>query len=118
MKTLITGSREIKDIDFVFNILNKEIKKEDILIHGGALGVDLSAEVWCQKNKVKSIIIRPIFQDKKEYYLYRNAEMVGMCDKVIAIWNGVSRGTEFTIKYAQARKKLVSIFIYKNDENK
>jgi hypothetical protein len=113
MKILITGSREIKDIDFVFNILYKEIKKEDTLIHGGALGVDLSAEAWCQKNNIKSLIIKPILQDKKEYYLYRNAEMVGMCDKVIAIWDGMSRGTAFTIKYAQARKKPVTIFIYK-----
>ena len=36
--------------------------------------------------------------------------MVGMCDKIIAFWNGESRGTKFTYEYAQKRGKDVKVF--------
>ncbi len=54
--------------------------------------------------------MKAIHPEKREYYLHRNAEMVGMCDRVIAFWDGVSRGTKFTIDYAKARNLDVKIF--------
>lgn len=113
MKILITGSRKTTNVNFIFDILNKEIDKRDtsnIIIHGGAIGTDSIAEAWCKHNNVKSIIVRPIFESKKEYYLYRNCEMISMCDKVLAFPAEQSVGTYFTIRYARARGKDLKVF--------
>lgn len=112
MNILITGSRGIANVDFIYNKLNLCVdKSKDVIIHGGAGGVDSIAEAWCKQNNVQSIIVRPIFPSKNEYYLYRNTEMVGMCDKCIAFWDGKSRGTKFTHEYANRRNKFVEVFI-------
>lgn len=109
MKILITGSRKFKDYNLIFDTLRKELKEGDIIIHGGAIGVDDIAKMYSEENNVTQVIIRPIYPNKKEYYLHRNAEMIGMCDRVIAFWDGDSRGTEFTIRYARARKLDVKV---------
>ena len=107
---LITGSRKIADVSWVFKILKKELKEGDVIIHGGAKGADSIAQAFCNENNFCSVIMRPIYPSKKEYYLYRNAEMVGMCDRVIAFWDGQSRGTWFTINYARKRKLDVKLY--------
>ena len=101
---LITGSRNITDVSFVFNILRKELKEGDVIIHGGAKGADSIAQAFCDENNFRSVIMKPLYPSKKEYYLHRNAEMIGMCDRVIAFWDGKSRGTNFTVRYARKRK--------------
>lgn len=111
MKVLVTGSRKTTDVNFIFRMLNKHIDiKQDIIIHGDANGVDSIAESWCRQNDIKSIIIRPIYPSRREYYLHRNAEMIGMCDKCLAFWDGKSRGTKFTYQYAKKRNKQVEVF--------
>lgn len=110
MKILITGSRKFADVALVFKYLDENVNKfHDIIIHGGAPGVDSIAESWCQIHKVKSEIIRPLYPSKKDYYLHRNAEMIGMCDKCIAFWDEQSRGTKFTFQYAKKRNKEVIV---------
>jgi predicted Rossmann fold nucleotide-binding protein DprA/Smf involved in DNA uptake len=110
-KILITGTRKTNNVSFVFEKLNQEVDKtKDIIIHGGAEGIDSIAESWCKQNNVNSIIIRPIYPSQKIYYLHRNAEMIGMADKVIAFWDGESKGTKFTYQYAQKRGKELKIF--------
>jgi len=112
MKVLITGSRSIKLKEYIFYILDKNICEGDFIIQGGAVGVDLIVLDWCNQTNlnINFVTIKPVKVEKREYYLHRNAEMVGMCDKVIAIWDGKSGGTKFTIDYAKARKKPVLIF--------
>lgn len=107
---LVTGSRKINNVAFIFDTLKKELKEGDIIIHGGAEGVDNITQAFCNEHNFSSLIIKPIYPSKKEYYLHRNAEMVGMCDRVIALWDGASRGTDFTIRYAKARGKDVKVF--------
>ena len=108
VKILITGSRE--------NVNKKQIETfllglpaETTIIHGGAKGVDTTVEIKCKEIGVPTIIIRPINPSIKEHYLRRNAEMIGMCDEVVAFWDGESRGTKFTIDYAKKRSKRVTI---------
>ena len=111
MKILITGSRNIKIKEYIYYILDKETNDGDYIIQGGAEGADQIALDWCNDNisKVSFNTIRPI-NNKGIYYLHRNAEMVGMCDRVIAFWDGKSRGTDFTIRYAKARNIPVIIY--------
>ncbi len=109
---LITGSRSIKIKEYIYFILDKEIKSGDYVIQGGADGVDDIALDWCNDKRKENInfnTLRPI-NNKGVYYLHRNAEMIGMCDRVVAIWDGKSRGTDFTIRYAKARNIPVIIY--------
>ena len=107
---LITGSRSIINQSFVGDILRKELNEGDVLIHGGANGVDSIAQEFCDDNGFASVIVRPVDTFKGVYYLHGNAEMIGMCNRVIAFWDGKSRGTDFTVRYAKARKLDVQVF--------
>ena len=114
MKILITGSRSITDKELVFSILDKEIKKDDIIIHGGARGSDSIVKEYCNEKGNCCVVVRPIDPENGIYYLHRNAEMVGMCDRVIAFWDERSRGTKFTIDYAKKRKLEVKVYFTKH----
>jgi hypothetical protein len=111
---LITGSREGFDENDICKSLENYIDpQKDEIIHGGAPGVDTFAENWCKSNSCKSRVFRPVKGHIRSYYLHRNAEMVALCETVIAFWDGVSRGTKFTIDYADAREKEVIKIIKK-----
>ena len=121
MRVLITGSRSLNNERskyFIYFILKNRIDKEkDIVIHGGAPGVDMIAEEWCEYNKVQTKVVRPIHKNQSIYYLHRNAEMIGICDKVIAFWDNKSRGTQFTIDYARERGVPVEVLSFNQGEN-
>ena len=55
MKLLIVGSRNITDIDVSIYIP----QGVDLIISGGANGVDQLAEQYADKNRISKLIIRP-----------------------------------------------------------
>lgn len=118
MKLLVTGSRSFNDKEIVEEFFDNYEGNIELIIHGGARGADALAEKYAIKNNINSKVVRPIFPDKKEYYLHRNAEMVAMCDEVVAFWDGKSRGTMFTMQYAQARTKKVNLVLSKEARQK
>lgn len=106
MKLLIAGSRSIKNFD-----LSPYVPKyTEIIICGGADGVDSLAEKYADKNKISKLVLRPRY-DKygKAAPLKRNETMVDLADSVLIIWDGMSRGTAHTFKYAEAKKKAVTL---------
>ena len=114
-KILITGSRDFNDYKLFEDVLIKtycktfgDLKNIEI-IHGGATGADTLAHEFCENWTDNETIIRPVNLSISSYYLHRNAEMVAVCDEVLAFWDGKSRGTKFTIDYAKARGKPVKI---------
>ena len=107
-KILITGSRNWSDKELINSFVLK-FTGHDLIIHGGAKGVDSIIEELCNRINIETKIIRPVNPSIPSHYLYRNVEMITMCDKVIAFWDGESRGTKFTIDYAKSRNKEVLI---------
>ena len=106
MKLLIVGSRSIKDFDLTPHIPNET----SLIISGGAIGVDTLAEKYADNHSISKIIIKP------QYNIYgrgapikRNEEMVDMADEILVIWDGVSRGTDYTVKYAKKKNKSIKI---------
>ena len=104
MKILIAGSRSIESFQ-----LEEYIPDEvELIISGGAKGVDTLAEQYADKHKISKLILRP---DYKRYGkaapLIRNKKMIELADTVIVIWDGESRGTKFTIDYAKSIGKEV-----------
>ncbi len=106
MKLLIVGSRSISNFDLTPYIATDV----DTIISGGADGVDSLAEKYADINRISKFVLRP------RYDLYgrvaplkRNEVMVEMADAVLIIWDGQSKGTQYTLKYAKKMNKPVTL---------
>ena len=106
MKLLIVGSRSIEWFDISSYIPDSV----DLIISGGASGVDSIAEKYADDNRISKMIIRPRYDMYgKAAPLKRNEYMVDMSDEVLVVWDGKSRGTMYTVKYAEKKNKPINI---------
>ncbi len=107
MKLLIIGSRTISDFDLTRHIPDG-VK---LIISGGARGIDSVAEKYADDRGVEKLIIRPRYERfGRAAPLKRNEAMVDLADVVLAIWDGQSRGTKYTLNYARKNdKKIIEI---------
>lgn len=112
MKLLIAGSRGIENFD-----ISKYIPDNvDTIITGGAKSIDSLAEEFADKHKLSKIILRPQYKIYgKAAPLKRNEEMVLMADKILIVWDGKSKGTQYTINYAKKHNKDLTILKVKNE---
>lgn len=104
MKVLIVGSRSIRDFD-----LSPHVPEGvEVVISGGATGVDTLAEEYADRNRISKMILRPDYaRYGRGAPLKRNEEMVRLADVVLVIWDGISRGTKYTVDYAEKQGKRV-----------
>lgn len=109
MKLLIVGSRSIVDFDLE-GLVPDDV---DLIISGGARGMDTVAERYADSHSIPKLIIRPRYDRYgRGAPLRRNEEMVDLCDAVLAVWDGESRGTKYTLNYALTRnKKIIEIVV-------
>lgn len=113
MKLLIAGSRSITDYDISPYIPNDV----DLIISGGAGGVDTLAEKYADKNKISKLILRPQYNRfKRAAPLKRNEIMVDLCDRVLIFWDGISRGTVYTVNCAEKMNKQINIITIKQNK--
>lgn len=103
----MTGSRKFKNARVVSERLARLPKKNLVIVHGGATGVDTFAEKWAEDNKINMEIHRPDYDKYPGWIapLKRNTEMLDTKpDLVLAFWDGVSHGTKHTFTGACARE--------------
>ncbi len=107
-RVAIIGSRSIRSVDLSAYIPAEATQ----LISGGATGVDTLVEAYAHAHGIPIQVIRP------DYALYgrkaplvRNRQIVECADLVVAIWDGRSTGTTYTVDYANARGVPVRLFI-------
>ena len=106
MKLLVVGSRNIKDFDLTPYINSNA----DTIISGGANGIDTLAEQYADSHRLSKYILRPRYDlYGRSAPLKRNDHMVDIADAVLIIWDGKSKGTEHTLKYANKSGKPVTI---------
>lgn len=106
MKLLIVGSRSITDFD-ISPYIPDDV---ELIISGGARGIDTLAEQYADKMKISKLVLRPNYaRYKRGAPLKRNNKMVDMCDKVLVFWDGVSRGTKHTVDCAIHSGKDIEI---------
>lgn len=117
MKIAIVGSRPegLANPELVKTMVRayvEQLPKDSIIISGQALGVDTWAEQAAKEFGYKFIPFPAKWKTYGKSAGYRrNAEMVNEANKVVAFWNGRSRGTDHTINMARREQKLERVFI-------
>ncbi len=82
------------------------------IISGGARGIDTCAYMYAKKHHIPFYVFPPMYEMYgKAAPLIRDKQIVQNCDMVIAIWDGVSKGTKFTIDYARKMNKRLKLYI-------
>ena len=111
MKLMIAGSRSITNFDISQYICNDV----DLIITGGANGIDTLAEEYADKHKISKLVLRPRYNKfGKAAPLKRNEKMIEIADEILVIWNGISRGTSYTINHAKKLGKKITVIIENN----
>ena len=89
----------------------RDLSPDDIIVSGGAKGVDETAEGEARKIGMEVISV-PAEWNKyvKRAGLMRNDIIVGMADCVVAFWDGVSLGTKYTIDKAKEKNVITQVF--------
>lgn len=112
MRLAIVGSRTLNEWrkSFVFILECIELENITMIVSGGAKGADTIAEAFADYHNIKKDIYRAHWNTygKRAGYL-RNVDIVENSDKVIAFWNGTSKGTNHTINLAKKQNKLLKI---------
>ena len=112
MKLMIVGSRNIGE----FDLSGYVPENVSMIISGGADGVDKIAEDYADKNRLSKLILRPNYlKYGRAAPLKRNEIMVELADEILVIWDGVSRGSAYTIKYAKRIGKIPNVIKVKEN---
>lgn len=108
MKVAVIGSRGFTNYDLLKNELDKYTIS--MIISGGAIGADKLAEKYAKENNIKTQIIYPDWNTYgRGAGLIRNKDIVNESDIVIAFWDGTSKGTKFSIDYANKNNKKINM---------
>lgn len=118
MRIAIVGSRGFKALKYVDDFVREHVKSDDLIVTGGALGVDLAA-MKAAKSYGRSMLVHyPDWNTygKKAGYL-RNVKIIEDSDVVVAFWDGLSKGTAHSISEAEKANKMVRVFVEDDDGN-
>lgn len=106
MRIAVIGSRTIESIDF--DAIGA--MPGDIIVSGGARGADTLAATEAIRRGFEVMEFRP------DYARYgraaphvRNSQIVANCDRLVAFWDGKSRGTAGTIDKAVRNGRDIKI---------
>ena len=109
MKIAVVGSRNI-----VIKDIGEYISNCEEIVSGGAVGVDSCTAEYAKRKGLRLTVFLP------QYELYgraapivRNKKIVDYADKVIAFWDGSSKGTLSVIKYAEKAGKPCEVVVCK-----
>ena len=106
MKLAIVGSRKCPEIDIASHLPFMP----DVIISGGAIGIDTLARQFAEQNNIPIIEFLPEYPKYgRKAPLMRNIQIVENCDFVISFWDGTSPGTKFTIEYTKKLGKPFKI---------
>lgn len=112
MKIAVIGSRTISSAD-----IGRLVPPDaELIISGGAAGIDSAAERYADEKGIPKKIIYPDYElYGKSAPLIRDRLIVDLADLVIAVWDGSSGGTEYTVSYAKKRGVPVELYIVSPD---
>lgn len=107
MRIAIVGSRNITIVD-----IGKYISECEEIVSGGAVGVDTCASEYAKKMGLRLSVFLPQYERYgRAAPIVRNKEIVDYADKVVAFWDGSSKGTLSVIKYAEKTGKPCEVVL-------
>jgi hypothetical protein len=110
VKIAIVGSRNFAPLRWVSFYVDVHTRMTDTIISGGAVGVDAEAVRTAKARGQPFIVIRPDWNKYgKAAGMMRNTQIVDQCDKLVAFWDGKSKGTLDSIMKAAKAGKHVEI---------
>ncbi len=125
IKIAIIGSRDYDDFEHVEIIMQELCNKfqdDLVIVSGGARGIDKKAEEVSELLEIDFHCYRAKWKKYgKKAGIIRNEKLINHSDAVIAFWDGESKGTLNSIKYAQKNEMPIliimsrQIFSMKND---
>jgi hypothetical protein len=127
MKTIIAGGRKGFDYADVEKAMSLCGWIPTEVVCGEAAGVDTFGKIWAERNKIAVVSFPAKWNDLshpdatirinsfgKKYDakagIRRNHQMGDYAEALVAIWDGLSRGTKDMIDYAN--KKQLKLFVY------
>lgn len=112
MKIAIVGSREFKDKNLVIRVVRDIAHPGYTIISGGAIGVDKWAEEYFDNLGFEKIIFLPDWNKYgKSAGFKRNELIINEADRVLAFWDGRSKGTKHSIDLAIKTGKPLDIYV-------
>ena len=105
-KIAVVGSRKYPDLEEVQEFVEKLPGTVDLLISGGAEGVDIYAASTALARRMKVNVIGPKAPGRAQQLMERNTEIVRECTELYAFWDLRSSGTLDTIRKALKAGKL------------
>lgn len=107
-KLAVVGSRTFNDYECLKRVLQPWMPAH--IVSGGARGADALAERLAHEYDLPITVIKPDWkQHGRAAGPIRNRTIVDTADLVVAFWNGQSRGTGTTVKYAREKGKTIII---------
>lgn len=116
-KIIIAGSRTFNDYPFLVNKMDKLCRgmTSIIVLSGAAKGADALGEKWAFGWWWTVMRYHPDYKKySNEAPLVRNQEMVENATRLVAFWDGKSRGTADIIR--RARKWGLKVKVYTNSK--
>jgi hypothetical protein len=111
MKIAIIGSPDFPELEQVDAFIDT-LSLGDVVISGGAPGVDSRAESRARSRGLEVLVLLPSrARDGRVAVFKRNHALVAAADRVVAFWEGTSRRTGHTVMVAYGAGKPVRVFL-------
>ena len=108
MKVAVVGSRGLT-VENLEAYLPPETTE---LISGGAKGIDTCVRNYAQAHGIKLTEFLPDYRHYgKAAPIIRNADIVSNADRVVAFWDGKSRGTHDVIQFCHDGNKPLTLYL-------
>lgn len=112
MKTIIAGSRDLTNYSLLLKAVENCGWAITSVVSGNARGADKLGEIYAEKNSLPCEKY-PAEWDKygKSAGYKRNVLMAENAEALIAIWDGVSKGTNHMINIAKSKGLRVYVYV-------
>lgn len=105
----IVGSRDFAPLGKIEKYI-RQLPLDTVIISGGARGVDRLAVSWAKFMGMETLEYLPDWNKYgKSAGMRRNSDIVANCDRLVAFWDGSSKGTKDSIDKAKLAGKEVEI---------
>ncbi len=109
-RVIIAGGRDITNYDLVVDAVEESGFQIDVVVSGGATGVDTLGEQYADESGIPLTVFRADWHTHgRAAGPIRNRKMAENADALIAIWDGKSRGTKNMIETATKLGLLVYV---------